>query len=565
MLKALQRWVARKDRPAVAPAPAADAKAGEEAAAHYATGIAQRRLGAAHDALRSFQRAIELRADHADALTQQGELLAELGRNEDAADSFALALAFDASLAAAWLGYGRLMRLCSRTDLAIEHLQRAVTVAPKLYDAWVELALALNQGGRTDEAAAAYEEAIKVNPDEPGAYVNLGLLHLAQFGDGRRAESLFRQAVQIAPECVEAQANLGLALHEQRRSREAIEHYDRLLRSEPHCTEYVWHRASVRLASGDFEGGWEDHEARKQRVGRWRRPLPFREWDGAALNDEELLIYAEQGLGDEIMFASCVPDALTRARRCVVECDERLATLFQRSFPTAAVHGVNRAAENQSWLADYPHLTRQCATGSLPRLFRRSLGSFPDRSAYLLPDPERVRRWQCAIPALPGRVNVGIAWRGGTFKTRGALRSTELSAWAPVLTSGCARFFALQSAASDDLRSVRDPLGVPVHELGPVVSDIEELASIIAALDLVITVQGSVAHVAGALGKPVWILLNHSAEWRYLAAGERMPWYPSARLFRQPAPGAWDRVFARVAESLPAFCAQVERARPESA
>ena len=531
----------------------------EHADAQHSLGVALRNAGRTDEALAAFQRAIDLRADHAAALTQQGELLAELGRSEDAADSFTLALAFDSALVAAWVGYAKLMRACGRVAQAIEHLERAVTLAPASSEAWVELGLGLNQAGRTADAGAAYQKAIEAEPDRPAAYVNLGLLYLAQLGDAPRAETLFRRAIELAPDRVEAQANLGLALHEQKRSDEAIEHYDRLVDAHPHCAEYRWHRAGVRLALGDFERGWDDYEARKARVGRWRTPLPFPEWDGNALHGGALLIYAEQGIGDEIMFASCVPDALRAVEHCVVECDPRLAQLYRRSFPDAVVHGVDRRSDDSSWLAEHPALGAQCAVGSLPRYFRRSRTSFGNRAPYLVPEPERVERWRQRIVCEPGVINVGIAWRSGTLKTRRELRSTALGDWGPVLATAGARFFALQAASREELQSAKIRAGAEVQDLGAVDRDIDELAAAVSALDLVITVQGSVAHVAGAIGRPVWIVLNHSAEWRYLREGEHMPWYPTARLFRQPEPRAWNALFSNIANVLPEFVP--ERAR----
>ena len=558
ILKALRNKLrSRRDQPAAASARTREAN--EASDSLYTMGLALRDAGRVEEALTAFQRAIDIRADHAAALTQQGELLAELGRNEDAADSFTLALAFDSALVAAWVGYAKLMRACGCVEQAIEHLERAVTLAPASSEAWVELGLALNQAGRTADAGAAYEKAIEAEPDRPAAHVNLGLLCLAQLGDAARAETLFRRAIELAPDRVEAQANLGLALHEQKRSDEAIEHYDQLVEAHPQCAEYRWHRASVRLALGDFERGWDDYEARKARVGRWRTPLPFPEWDGNALHGGALLIYAEQGVGDEIMFASCLPDALRVVEHCVVECDPRLADLYRRSFPDAVVRGVDRRSDDSSWLADHPALVAQCAIGSLPRYFRRSRASFGYRAPYLVPDPARVERWRHRIGCEPRVINVGIAWRSGTFKTRRELRSTALSDWEPLLASAGARFFALQSASCEELQSAKTRAGAAVQDLGAVDRDIDELAAAVSALDLVITVQGTVAHVAGAIGRPVWIVLNHSAEWRYLRDGEHMPWYPTARLFRQPEPRAWNALFSSIANVLPEFAP--ERAR----
>ena len=487
----------------------------------------------------------------AEALTREAERLAELGRVEEAADSFVVALAHDPSISAAWIGYGKLMRAAGRLDTAIDHLRQGAALAPGSSTAWVELAFALNQAGRTSEAAAAYEKAIAAEPDDPAAYVNLGLLALTQLADPSRAEMLFRRAIAFAPGRVEAQVNLGLALHEQGRSEEALTHYDRLLQAQPRHVEYRWHRASVQLATGDFERGWDGYEARKEREGRWRAPPPFAEWDGTPFDAGSLLVYAEQGLGDEIMFASCVPDVVDAVGPCVLECDQRVAELFRRSFPSAVIHGVERSEADLSWLSRYPDIRAQCAIGSLPRHFRRSRAAFGDGAPYLVQDPARVARWRALLGPDDGRLRVGIAWRGGTYKTRRELRSTTLEDWAPVIGSREGRFFALQRATGEELETAPLGIGESLQELPAVYDDTDELAAAIAALDLVITVQGTVAHLAGALGRPVWVALNRTPEWRYLSAGDALPWYGSARLFRQSMPRSWTSVFEALAAALP--------------
>jgi hypothetical protein len=266
----------------------------------------------------------------------------------------------------------------------------------------------------------------------------------------------------------------------------------------------------------------------------------------------KLLIYAEQGLGDEVMFASCLPEVLQISQQVVVECDTRLASLFQRSFPNAQVHGVDRAVDDLSWLAEHADITAQCAIGSLPQYFRRSSKAFEGCGPYLVADPHLIDRWRETLVSAGEGLKVGIAWRGGTYKTRRELRSTALSQWQPILSEGGVQFFALQAASREELQELRMS-GVSVHELPDMAKDFDELAALIACLDLIITVQGTTAHLAGAQGRPVWILLNYSSEWRYMNAGERMPWYPSAKLFRQPTPGAWDVIFHAAGHELNAL------------
>ena len=381
----------------------------------------------------------------------------------------------------------------------------------------------------------------------------MGLVYLAQIGDAVRAEQLFRIALKLAPYMLESQVNLGLALHEQGRSEEALRHYDDLVQKNPGNVEYRWHRATVRLALGSFAEGWEDYESRKLRGDRWwRRPPQFREWDGAPRGNGELLVYAEQGVGDEIVFASCLPDVLSVANQCVVECDVRLATLFQRSFPGAVVHGTSRNRD-QAWLARHPTLEVQCAIGSLPRFFRRSHDSFRSRPTCLHADLTRANKWRSRLSSRQDVMNVGISWRAGTLMTREELRSTNFLDWAPGPRTKGFRFFALQDPSADELVALSTTGKMELLKLPNMHDDLDELAAAVTALDLVISVDNTIAHLCGALGRPIWILLSEPCDWRYLQASEHMPWYSTARLFRQPRSRDWQSVFQTIAEALIAF------------
>jgi hypothetical protein len=246
------------------------------------------------------------------------------------------------------------------------------------------------------------------------------------------------------------------------------------------------------------------------------------------------------------MFASCVPDLVARGIDCVIECDVRLAELFARSFPAAKVHGAARDGDRR-WLADYPRIEVQCAIGSLPRLLRRSRADFPPRNAYLQADPQRGARWCARLARDTAGRSVGIAWRGGSASTRGDLRSVPLSALAPLFAIARLTFVNLQRDAGNAIEEMTTTYGAHVLNYAEALTDVEETAALLNALDYIITVDNSVAHLAGALGCPTWIMLAHSADWRWLRAQAGCPWYPSATLWRQSAPGDWAGVVTRLA------------------
>ncbi len=240
---------------------------------------------------------------------------------------------------------------------------------------------------------------------------------------------------------------------------------------------------------------------------------------------------------------------LHAAKQCVIECDLRLESLFRRSFPAAAVQGT-RLDGDRAWLGRFPGIEVQCAIGSLPRFLRRSRAAFPRHHGYLVPESARVERWRQLIGREGAMLNIGIAWRGGIYETRRELRSNRLSDWLPVLSNTGARFFSLQRGGAEELERFREQSGIPIRETGQALEDPDELAAAIAVLDLLVSVDNTTVHLAGALGQKVWVLLPASAEWRYQASGEATVWYPSARLFRQARPGDWETVVREVRAAL---------------
>jgi len=343
-----------------------------------------------------------------------------------------------------------------------------------------------------------------------------------------------------------------LALAELGRADEALARLDGLLAANPEVAEYRWNRAVLRLARGEYAAGWDDYEARHQRTqGAAPRRFPLPEWGGQALGaGQSLLVYGEQGVGDEIMFASCVSDARARTGAVVLECDPRLAPLFARSFPGVHVHGAPRDGD-RGWLAAHPALARQSAIGALPRWLRREAAAFPAHAGYLRADPARVAHWRAWLAVAGPGPTVGIAWRGGTAKSRAALRAMPLTEWAPLLGVPGVRWVVLQAdAGGEELAAIRAATAAAPLLPGIAVSDVDDLAALASALDRVITVDNTLAHLAGALGRPVWIVLPTAADWRWGTGGDRTVWYPAARLWRQAARGDWSPVVAALADAL---------------
>ena len=497
-----------------------------------------------------FQRAVDLVPDCVEALAGQGECSLELGDFEDARDCFELARVHSPASLPALRGCGRLLRLSGDFGGAAALFAEALVLAGPHADLFFELGLTLSGASDMAGAKEAYEKSLAVEPSHLGALVNLGLCFLTQNADPARAQIIFERACHFHPEAVAAQANYGLALQEQGYFSQAIAHYDALLKKHADVVEYRWNRALAYLCLGDYQRGWQDYELRHVRGGRdVRRQFGLPEWAGDAFHGRHLLVYAEQGVGDEIMFASCLPQLISGAASVTIECDERLAAFFARAFPRATIRGRTRGADLE-WLRLLPSHDAQIAIGSLPRILRKSADEFPLEAAYLIPDAARVEKWRRRLAAAGDTLAVGLSWRGGTRKTRGASRSLELTDFLPLAMSGQRRFVCLQRGdCSAEIEMVR-AAGMKIDYWPGVLDDLEEAAALIAALDLVISVDNTIAHLAGAMGRASWTLLTHVPDWRYGVAGGTMPWYPSLRLFRQSGDRTWPPVVAAVAAAL---------------
>jgi tetratricopeptide (TPR) repeat protein len=477
-------------------------------------------------------------------------------------------------------------------DAARAQLERAIALSPRQAPWRNELGRLCMEAGDFAAAGIEFSAALAIDPFLAEAHCNLGIV-LAQenaLTPPRQAGALahFSRAAELEPALVAAQYNCGLLLWKMERAGDALPCFDRVLALAPAHAEAWWYRgralqdlrrfdeaaasleqalaikpdyhevrltlAFLRLLQGDFAAGWRDYRARYGTAESPVRDFPCPDWDGGALAGRTLLVYAEQGLGDEILFASCLPDLIAQAQHVVVDCEPRLAKLFARSFPQATVHG-GRREESRAWLATVRTPDLRIAAGSVPGFLRNSAEEFPARAKYLDADPARVAYWKQRLDALGPGPKIGVAWRGGLPQTRTARRSLPLPALLPVLTLPGTKFVSLQfDAGAEELAALRadDGTRVSFQHWPEAHVDYDETAALVMALDQVLTVCCSIVHLAGALGKTAWVLTPDVPEWRYLAAGNSIPWYQSVRLLRQTRRGEWSDVIVRARDALAA-------------
>jgi len=481
------------------------------------------RRGQLHEALETFERALEIAPEDIPVLLRRGEVLAELERYPAALATFERVLALQPGLAAGHSGRARILVTLGRAAEGLEAAERALALEPGRAEALRQRGLALRDLNRPLEALEAFRA------------VGCGST------PGERSDNL---------------ADIGLALEALGRLDDALATYEEALEAAPTAPLARYRRGFVRLLRGDFAGGWPDYEMRWRRryvprdaVGHMTPALRQRltlEPTPQALEGQRVLVVDEQGVGDVIMFASVLPDLMAVAAHVTCLVDHRLLNLFSVSFP-----GVEVVAGHGPALVDLTRIDRVVAIGSLPHAFRRSAGDFPGR-AYLAARPAVVETWRARLGPPQGRLRVGISWRGGVAQTRTSARSMQLETLRPLLERDDCEAVSLQYGdVATEVAEFNRTLPRPILSFSPAeIGDFERLAGLVAVLDVVVTVQTTLAHLTGAVGQRGLVMIPSRPEWRYLAAGERMPWYRSVRLFRQREPGAWSEVIADVGAAL---------------
>lgn len=531
--------------------------------------------GRREEALRALEAVLAAGERSALLLARAGVLNGQLGRLDRASELLESALRIDPAYVGALADLALVWRLRGRPDEAVRCLRRALALAPGDAHVCCNLAFCLRETGdlhgafelyaRTLHAEPLNLEAMRglaglvglreqgeqiagvvraiaaAHPDHAAAQSTLGFILLKCDFDPAAALSYFDRALALGADDVDTISNRAIALQDLGRIEEAIGGYDRALAMAPRSPRVRFHRALALLLQGRFESAWDDYEWRLAQGDAPRKLPDCPVWDGAPVLDRTLLVCAEQGIGDEIMFASCLPEAQALSGRCVVDCSPRLAGLFARSFPGIEVHAVEQRAEPQ-WEKFAP-IDLAIRAGSLPRIFRRSLQAFPRHPGYLRADPARVDAMRARLASAgPGR-KIGVSWRGGTLRSRAPLRSLTLEQLLPVLRVSGIQWVSLQyDEKAADVERFALEQGVALVHWQEVIDDFEETAALACALDRVVSVCTAVVHLCGALGRPVTVMAPFSPEWRYGARGEAMPWYPSVRILRQRRPGEWDGV-----------------------
>lgn len=411
--------------------------------------------------------------------------------------------------------------------------------------------MATIQTDRCEIAAAGelFERIYALNP----TLNNKGLLasSCAARCEYQRVLTLTDEMIAEDPQCeaallgmrVDALTNLG-------RHDEALPLLDAAIAINPRDAARRFLRSSIHLLNGRFSEGWDDYAMRLIGMAGHLRTLALPEWKGEPLKGKSIVVLCEQGLGDLVMFASCLPDLLgLKPARVVVEAVERVAPTLARSFPQCEVVASKQDAA-MAWLRDVGDLDCYVAIADLPRRFRRKAADFPSRAGYLVADPQRVDHWRQVLSGLGRRPNIGVSWRGGTQTTRSVLRTMKVADLLGVFGAIDANWVCLQYGdVHADLQQA-ERAGAYLRHWPEAIEDLDEFAALISALDLVITVCNTTVHYAGALAKPVWVMAPRIPEWRYGLHFRALPWYPTSVMYRQTSDRDWGDVLGMIRRDL---------------
>ncbi|EIC22297.1 tetratricopeptide repeat protein [Thiorhodovibrio frisius] len=515
-------------------------------------------------------------------------------------------------------------------EQAAKYLRQALIEAPERAELHFMLGLALEPIGRIRESAAAFEQTIARNPGHADAWNNLGAMHI-RLREYEQATNAFVRAAQLQPGNSHYYSNLGSALREQGKLEEArpiLEKtveldpnnacawtnlgdvlsacnqpqegsrcYQRALELNPDEPAAAYNQSIERLAGGDLANGWSAYETRKRLtpLAHARYPYPHLlppdgpqpnglQANGQApsnadspdppagpgdISDKTILVYAEQGVGDEILFVNCIPDLIRDAGQVIIDCDPRLAALFARSFPEATIHPVDRARNKTGPKPKLPagqEVDYQIAAGSLPGIYRKSLADFPGQGqhqGYLKPDPERVAHWRARLAELGEGRKIGFAWRSGLRSARRDVGYTDIDDWGPILSLPGNKFINLQyGECADELAHAQDSFGVDIVNFGgqelDLKDDLDDCAALYQALDLIIGPNTAVTSLAGATGANVWMLgggwIRH--------AQPNPPWYPGLVAINEPLQAACTQPSAQRSLLLAIKLAELDAPKP---
>jgi tetratricopeptide (TPR) repeat protein len=513
------------------------------AQAYNTIGFILQAQGRYAEAIENHKQAVQLKPDFAEAYNHLGVALNAQDRCDEAIASYTQAIQLAPDYADAYNNLAIALGIQERFDEAIANYQRAIQIEPKLVDAHYNLANILKKQDRDTEAIAHYRQAIQLAPDYAEAYNNLSSV-LKERGDLGEAVENCKKAIALKPDFAEAYNNLGLLLRAQGQHAEAVENYEKAIQLKPDYANAHWNYSLALLSNGRFAQGWKEYEwRRKANLGAIldsQRQEPS-SWDGSPFVGKRLLIRYEQGMGDNLQFVRYVPMVKARGGMVIFETLRPLLGLLQ------GFDGIDELVESAPDGKPTVEFDLDMFILDLPKIFGTTVETIPAEVPYLYADQTKVEYWCNRLAG--DDFKVGIVWAGSARHTNDPNRSCALEHFAALGRIDGVRLYGLQKGQG--AAQVDDVAGqMEIVNLGEQFEDFTDTAAVVENLDLVVSVDTAVLHLAGAMGKEVWALLPFDTDWRWMLDRKDSPWYPTMRLFRQKKPGDWDNVFSRVANEM---------------
>jgi len=520
---------------------------------HAQLGMLLTQSGKHADAAASLARAVELAPESAEFAFHLGVALGNCGEADRAIAANQRAIELNPQMPEPYANLGVLLRSIGKREAALAAYGRALDLNPNCAEVHCNLGVALAEVDRMDEAIQCYQRALTINPEFVNALYNLANAR-RKADEHEQAIEIYRRAIDLKPDFVQAFSNMAMSFNDLGEDHLALRAYDRAVELRPDWAEARWNRSLTHLLLGNFERGWAEFDCRNQIDPPSSREFPGKRWDGESLAGKTILFNYEMGLGDSINFVRYVPMVAPEAARVILEVQAPLRELFE-SIP--GVDEVVCLQRDQPFLKYDVH----CSLMRLPQLFQSDPTTMPRTVPYLRPSEARLIKWRRELGPRSNNLRVGLVWAGSPEHQNDRHRSIPLASLASLATVPGIDFFSLQRGPAA-AQAIDPPPGMHLTNTAADFENMADTAAVIEQLDLVISVDTSVAHLAGALGKPVWVLLAYVPDWRWMLGRSDTPWYPQMRLFRQPKRGDWATAIDRITERLAELHHRPGRTRP---
>jgi len=516
----------------------------ENVEAHNNLGNALKDQGRFSDAMQEYKNAIQIDPGHIAALNNMANLLKESGNINEAILIYKKAIEHKPDSAETYFNLGSALEEAGRLEEATDHFRKALEINRDFAGAYNDLANVLKKRKQYDESESNYKKAIAVSPDFAKAFSNLGDLYreLGKFDDSLEQ---CRKAIHLQPGLPTAYVNLGNTFLDRGAYDQAAAQYQKAIELAPDLADAHYNKGIVLLMKGEFDTGWKEYEWRfrskeiSKEIGYSRNEVP--EWDGSPLNGKTVLIISEQGMGDHIQFVRYIPLVKERGGRVLFKCRRELIRLFEN------YDGINTLIEESSFTEDNVKADACVQLLSLPRIFGTTIDTIIGDVPYLKVDRQIQDRWKSIIDS--NTLNVGLVWSGSKSHRNDHNRSCSLAEFAPLADIPGITYYSFQKDGVSE-NEYKSSMGMQIKDLGREFDDFYDTAAALLNMDLLISVDTAVAHLAGALGKPVWTLVPFVPDWRWMLDRHDTPWYPTMRLYRQPGIRDWSSMMNQVAADL---------------